>query len=149
VLLFLYCFSLSLLDRKKRAWYPAGIHAKHPKLRECYIKDAGMLKALVSEKVPANTTLLIMNGNGADLDRFDAFPLLCKTYRCIRKEMFWALSEAPPELVQSLTSLAMIDAVIAQQGSHFFGNLYSTLSQDLYFSRIAAGQRAAYFNNEV
>ncbi len=116
------------------------------------VTDEGILRALVAEQVPPQTVLLIMNGHDADF-AFPALSALCKAYQCVRKEMLWSLrDESPVELVRTPTSVAMIDAVLASHATHFFGNMYSTMSLDLYYSRVAEGQRASmynYINNTV
>jgi hypothetical protein len=112
------------------------------------VGDAGILASLISEKVPPSTVVLVMNGQDDDFE-FKALPTVCKMYRCIRKEMLWSVRSAPSELLRTLTSVAMIDAVLASKAIHFFGNVYSTMSLDLYYSRLSSGQKAKMYNNVV
>ena len=131
-------------------WEPPGVVVNNnTRVRDCFVEDAGILRAMVQENVPANSVVLIMNGDKSDVS-FTKLPTLCKMYRCVRKEMLWsATTEAHIDLVQTLNCYAMIDSELALHSTHFFGNLYSTMSLDVYYSLIAAGRKATMYNPHI
>ena len=105
--------------------------------RACYEGDDAILGALLESGIGGGTLLLIINGDGEDVE-FKSLPKVCRKYRCIRKEMLWNINdESPPALVQSLTSVANIDAILSSYASYFFGNMYSTMSEDIVYTRLS------------
>ena len=114
--------------------------------RACYEGDDAILGALRENGIGSGALLLIINGDAEDVE-FKSLPKVCRKYRCIRKEMLWNIhNESPPALVQTLTSIANIDAILSSHASYFFGNMYSTMSEDIVYSRFSQHKHAAFFN---
>jgi hypothetical protein len=73
-------------------------------------------------------------------------PAHCESYICVRKEQFWSEREAPTEYVHHEMSLSMVDYALASRATLFLGNMYSTMSKELYYSFVGRGAKAVMFN---
>lgn len=122
-------------------------------LRACLQDDSVIYSYLTSPRINIplnNSILLIMNYDSEDFN-FSNMSILCNhrcdgpevekncnVFHCIRKEMLVSpveLLQRFPDLVNTPSSLAMIDDQLAQHGILFFGNLYSSLSVEIYYER--------------
>lgn len=130
--------------------------------RACNEGEDAIYDALVHEKVPFETVLLIMNGEKNEY--FGTLKKLCgkadchvsagvklpkhcrRSFICVRKENFWTAEDAPPGFVHHEMSLAMVDYALANKSTLFLGNLYSTMSKEIYYSFISANRRALMYN---
>ena len=126
-----------------------------------------MYNALTGQKVANGTIILVMNGLKDDLTSSGSLPITCghvckqsglsaadrekyctTVYQCIRKEMFWNTTSRPlpKAFIPTLTSVAMLDFELALHGERFYGNMYSTMSQEIHSQRIAMNKQALFFN---
>ena len=137
--------------------------------RACSDGEAAIHAKLQALQIPHGTVLMFMNGEKADY--FKSLPILCGTedchashqhqpdgapftlpahcrsYICVRKEQFWSSEkEAPAGFVSHDMSLSMVDFALATRATLFLGNLYSTMSQELFHVFRAAGKQAEMFN---
>lgn len=143
--------------------------------RICSDGEDAIYEKLAELEVPYGTILMIMNGVKEDyLSKLPklcgagdchvshtslstatspgrnstayTLPAHCKNYICVRKEQFWSEREAPDSFVHHEMSLSMVDYALASRASLFLGNMYSTMSKELYYSFVGRGAKAAMFN---
>lgn len=89
----------------------------------CYIDEAG-IAAFMKPRVPAGSLVFI--ASGAPLE---SFKVLCSLYRCWNRQLVRPV--AGPGVLQKSTSHAFTDLQLAMHGAAFFGNFYSTFSNEV------------------
>lgn len=133
----------------------------------CNDGEAAIYEKLVALQIPFGTLLMVMNG--VKEDYFGTLPTLCgsnecrvthqhgsaqasvlpshcKSFVCVRKEQFWGPAEAPAGFLQHDNSLSMVDFALAYRASLFLGNMYSTMSQELFHTFTGEGRKAEMYN---
>lgn len=106
-------------------------------LRVCLEGDDAFFRALKMH-APNNSIVMIMSGVTNNLQ--DKFPLTCGgrcgggrdcfVFRCISKDSL--ISHIPQTFLKTLTAFAMLDFSIALESTVFIGNLYSSMSSEIY-----------------
>lgn len=134
----------------------------------CSEGEDAVYESLVGENIPFGSILMIMNG--VQTEYFSALPRLCGTgecrissrntsdedvvrlhehclsFICVRKENFWGVNEASPEFFRHEMSLSMVDFALAAEASLFLGNMYSTMSKELFYAFVGANRKAVMYN---
>ena len=106
---------------------------------------SGELSQLVSadgSSSPVSTLMPTLCDNPCNLN--STCSPQCYFLRCYTRDQVWSRKSA--EVFDGLLQRAMADFVIAQAASAFFGNLYSTMSNELLFRHRAAGHVAEFYN---
>lgn len=139
----------------KRTW----AFDKPDQYRACYQDDTVIYDLLVSPviQIPLNNSVIMVMNYATDDLNFDSMLKLCHNrcdgpdagekcyvFHCLRKESLISTVELLglfPELIDTPSSLAMIDSQLALHGILFFGNMYSTMSVEIMYQRMLGRTR--------
>jgi hypothetical protein len=102
--------------------------------RVCGVGDI-FLADFLRARFPTGTVLLIHSGT-----RKESFPTLCESFACVEKQ------ELPNIIGSSFLEQAFADFVLAQESDAFFGNIFSSFSDEVDSARLDAGKRTEFYN---
>ena len=91
--------------------------------------------------VPDGALVLISSGK-----QLSSFPLVCSIYRCVQKSQVWGSSKSPLKHSDSTLVLAYLDFLLAREASAFYGNRFSSFSQELVTEFQDLGRPSQFYN---
>ena len=111
----------------------------------CFEDEISVKTRLLESSIPKDSILFVMNGD----EKLPKSICLETDYRCIRKSMlFDGDFDYPRQFVRSSNSLAMLDYTISLNAQSFIGNVYSTMSVELYHEFVNNGKPASFYNTK-
>lgn len=114
----------------------------------CFEEESSVKTLLLDSSIPKDSILLIMNGN----ERSALPRTICleTNYRCITKSMLLGSDfKYPHHFMQLPNSFAMLDYTISLNAQAFIGNVYSTMSVELYYEFLNTGKPAQFYNTKL
>ena len=122
-------------------------------LRVCFEDDETFYSSLKTF-APNNSIVIIMSDTKMKLE--ETFPLTCGghcvakpgcfVFQCTSKQAL--ISTYPSELLASQTAYAMVDFSIAIDSTIFFGNLYSSMSTEIFIRHLSQNKTAHFYNRK-
>ena len=135
-----------------------GWQAFDGKVMSCLDDEAPILAALREHGVPCGSPAMVMSGTASLVagGLANAMPVLCGAacgacsescyhIKCYSRDEVWQRTSDVADMLQR----GMVDYMVAQRSSAFFGNFYSTMSQELYYRHKAAGRPAYFYNRRL
>ena len=111
-------------------------------LARCFVDDSLLLEFLqYHAAVPGGALVLISSGK-----HLISFPLVCSVYNCVHKSQVWDSAESPLKHSDSTLVLAYMDFLLAKEACAFYGNRFSSFSQELVAEFQDLGRPTQYYN---
>jgi hypothetical protein len=108
----------------------------------CWASEVDITKFLLARH---NAGSIIMVLSGAPISKL---PSLCATFTCVARRSLISNTNLVPQVSTSMTSIAYLDFLLALTAEAFYGNYYSSFSQEVVaeFAAIGKGGNALYYN---
>lgn len=107
---------------------------------QCMVDEEELVNTLQNTfHLPEGCAILVISDT-----TIEELPALCHHFKCISKAELWV--DRSPTFLESSTTLAFVDFVLACKMELFLGNIYSTFSREVVEVLNSTGQQGVFYN---